>query len=200
MPAQLIEHAPGQRGCLDAVQVQRHHGHVANLARSLGGRDALRQRRRSDPGDASTGAGASRSATLSRESSTLRASGTAACVRASSERKLRSAIDGAAVAVAQRACRGERAARSALSRVEASMSSPCLTMALPSAAASSRPVGNRSSRAADERAQHDRLELGGHVLGVRRRRLDDAGAHDVEQRLAPEPAVDEGVPRGSPRA
>jgi hypothetical protein len=40
-----------------------------------------------------------------------------------------------------------------------------------------------------ERAHDDLLELGGDVLGVGGRRLDDAGAHDVEQRLAAEAAV-----------
>ncbi len=40
-----------------------------------------------------------------------------------------------------------------------------------------------------ERPQDQRFELGRDVLGVGGRGLDDAGAHDVEQRLAPEPSV-----------
>ncbi len=50
-----------------------------------------------------------------------------------------------------------------------------------------------------QRPQDERLELGRDVLRVRRRRLDDARAHDVEQRLAAEPAVKRAARRGSPR-
>ena len=131
---------------------------------------------------------AARSATLWRDSSTLRARGTAACVLG---------LLGPQAPAERRRLRRRRPARtscgtsrpSVLSSVEASISSPCLTMALPSAAASSRPVGKRSSRAADRARSDQRLELRRDVFRVRRRRLDDARSHDVEQRLAPEAAV-----------
>lgn len=82
-------------------------------------------------------------------SAELRARGTAACVRASSGRAIRDrwscSNEGGTSLSTDLASRG-RSDASADSRVDASMSSPCRTMLLPIAAASSRPVANRSSR------------------------------------------------------
>ena len=84
--------------------------------------------------------------TLDGGSAKLRARGTAACVRASSDRSRDSCPceDGGALSAA----RGASCA-SALSSAPASISSPCLTIARPIAPAISRPVAYRSSRAGD---------------------------------------------------
>ena len=86
---------------------------------------------------------------LDRASDMLRARGTAACVRASSPRAPRERLsrdDGGSSSPP----RASRAASWPIvtSSVDASMSSPCFTIARPSVAASSRPLGKRSSRAA----------------------------------------------------
>lgn len=101
---------------------------------------------------ASSSGGAACIRWLARDSDMLRASGTAACVRASSAERSACELpsspsrDGGGSLPTSFAPCGTSCAI-VVSSADASMSSPCRRIARPSAADSSRPVGKRSSRA-----------------------------------------------------
>ena len=175
----LVEHAPRQSELDEALQPQHQDRHVAHFARTRGDRRRLGSNDRGARGRDAVGANAGpRPGQAPRERNGHLRSPRLAGDLGGRRRRL-------ALGAARKVGQGDLERR----RVDQ------LPLALLDEGSPDRGRQLAAGRVplvalGAQRLEHDFLELGRRVRRIDRRRFDDSGANDVEQRLAPQPAVD----------